>query len=50
MNNDHLLLKMVWAGYSTQQVHHLLKLYPELLTYSYRSVRYFEVLGTAIQS
>ena len=36
MNNDHLLLKMIWAGYSTQQVHHLLKLNPELLTYSYR--------------
>ena len=30
-NNNILLLKLIWLGYTTQHIHHLLKLNPEFL-------------------
>lgn len=35
-NNDELLLKMRWVGYSTHQIHHLLSLYPDYFNLSYK--------------
>lgn len=35
-DNEIVLLKLRWAGYSTQQIHHLLNLYPDYLSFSFR--------------
>lgn len=34
-NNNILLLKLIWLGYTTQHIHHLLKLNPEFFKFSY---------------
>lgn len=34
INNDMILLKLIWAGYTTQHLHHLLSLYPDFFSYS----------------
>lgn len=34
-NNNILLLKLIWLGYTTQHIHHLLKLNPDFFKFSY---------------
>lgn len=34
-NNNILLLKLIWLGYTTQHIHHLLKLNPDFFEFSY---------------